>query len=140
MITKGIKQLCAEAEQEIETMTVEQVMAVKDDPQVQLVDIRDIRELWRDGAVPGALHVPRGMLEFWVDPESPYYREDFGSGRKFVFFCAGGLRSALATKTVQDMGLDNVSHIEGGFGAWRKAGRPVQVPEEAPGEGGGAKK
>ncbi len=80
MITKGIKELCAEAERDIETMTVEQVMAVQDDPHVQLVDIRDIRELWRDGSIPGATHAPRGMLEFWVDPDSPYYREEFGSG------------------------------------------------------------
>jgi rhodanese-related sulfurtransferase len=129
MITKGIKQLCAEAEQEIETMTVEQVMAVKDDPQVQLVDIRDIRELWRDGAVPGALHVPRGMLEFWVDPESPYYREDFGSGRKFIFFCAGGLRSALAAQSVHRMGLAPVAHMRGGYGAWKTAGGPTEEKE-----------
>ena len=129
MITKGIKQLCAEAEQEIETMTVEQVMAVKDDPQVQLIDIRDIRELWRDGAVPGALHVPRGMLEFWVDPESPYYREDFGSGRKFIFFCAGGLRSALAAQSVHRMGLAPVAHMRGGYGAWKKAGGATEAKE-----------
>ena len=129
MITKGIKQLCAEAEQEIETMTVEQVMAVRDDPQVQLVDIRDIRELWRDGAVPGAVHVPRGMLEFWVDPESPSYREDVGSGRKFVFFCAGGLRSALAAQSVHRMGLAPVAHMRGGYGAWKKAGGPTEEKE-----------
>jgi rhodanese-related sulfurtransferase len=129
MITKGVRQLCAEAEQEIETMTVDAVMAVKDDPQVQLVDIRDIRELWRDGAIPGALHAPRGMLEFWVDPESPYYREDFGSGRKFIFFCAGGLRSALAAQSVHRMGLAPVAHMRGGYGAWKEAGGPTEVKE-----------
>jgi rhodanese-related sulfurtransferase len=127
MITKGIKELCAEADAEIETLTVEQVMALKDDPNVQLVDIRDIRELWRDGAIPGALHAPRGMLEFWVDPNSPYYKDVFGSGKKFVFFCAGGLRSALATQAVQHMGLTPVAHIGGGFGAWKKAGGPVET-------------
>lgn len=127
MITKGIKELCAEAEAEIETLTVDQAMALKDDPNVQLVDIRDVRELWRDGAIPGALHAPRGMLEFWVDPNSPYYKDIFGSGKKFVFFCAGGLRSALATQAVQHMGLSPVAHIQGGFGAWKKAGGPVET-------------
>jgi rhodanese-related sulfurtransferase len=129
MITKGIKQLCAEAEQEIETLTVDQVMALKDDPEVQLVDIRDIRELWRDGAIPGALHSPRGMLEFWVDPESPYHREEFASGKKFVFFCAGGLRSALAAQSVHRMGLAPVAHMRGGYGAWKKAGGPTEEKE-----------
>jgi len=93
MITKGIKELCAEAEAEIETLSAEQALELKDDPEVTLVDIRDIRELWREGAIPGAVHAPRGMLEFWVDPESPYHREVFASGKKFVFFCAGGMRS-----------------------------------------------
>ncbi|MBX9609550.1 MAG: rhodanese-like domain-containing protein [Gammaproteobacteria bacterium] len=129
MITKGIKQLCAEAEREIETMTVEQVMAVKDDPNVQLVDIRDIRELWRDGTIPGASHAPRGMLEFWVDPDSPYYREEFGSGKKFIFYCAGGMRSALACRAVQRMGLAPVAHMAGGFGAWVKAGGATEARE-----------
>ena len=134
MITKGIKQLCAEAEREIETMTVEQVMAVKDDPNVQLVDIRDIRELWRDGTIPGAIHAPRDMLEFWVDPDSPYYRAQFGSGKKFIFYCAGGMRSALACQAVHEMGLAPVAHVEGGFNAWKKAGGPVtQPPPKAPG-------
>ena len=130
MITKGIKELCAAAEREIETMTVEQVMALTGDPSVQLVDIRDIRELWRDGAIPGATHAPRGMLEFWVDPASPYYRDEFGSGKKFIFFCAGGLRSALATQAVHHMGLSPVAHMAGGFGAWLKAGGAVE-PKEA---------
>lgn len=129
MITKGVKELCAEAEQEIETMSVDQVMAVKDDPNVQLVDIRDIRELWRDGAVPGAMHAPRGMLEFWVDTASPYHREDFASGKKFIFFCAGGMRSALAAQSVHRMGLEPVAHMAGGFGAWVKADGPVEEKE-----------
>lgn len=129
MITKGIKQLCAEAEQEIETMTVEDVLAAKDDPNVQLVDIRDIRELWRDGAIPGAMHAPRGMLEFWVDPDSPYFREDFASGKKFIFFCAGGMRSALAAQSVHRMGLAPVAHMRGGYGAWVKAGGPTEEKE-----------
>ena len=129
MISKGIKQLCAEAEREIETMSVAEVMAVKDSPDVQLVDIRDIRELWRDGSIPGASHAPRGMLEFWVDPDSPYYREEFGSGKKFIFFCAGGMRSALAAQAVHAMGLAPVAHMAGGFGAWVKAGGAVEQKE-----------
>lgn len=131
-ITKGIKQLCAEAAAQIETLTAEQAIAAMKDPNVQLVDIRDVRELWREGGIPGAHHAPRGMLEFWVDPESPYAKEIFQSGKKFVFFCAGGLRSALATKAVQDMGLTPVAHIEGGFGAWREKGGPVEKVEPKP--------
>jgi len=125
-LKKTVKDLVAEANAEIETIGAAQAMKLKDDPNVLLVDLRDIRELNRDGKVPGALHAPRGMLEFWVDPESPYYRDVFGSGKKFVFFCAGGLRSALAAQTVQRMGLEPVCHIEGGFRAWQEAGGPVE--------------
>jgi rhodanese-related sulfurtransferase len=124
---KGIKELVAEAEAEIETVTVDQAKALAADPKVTLVDLRDIRELERDGVIPGAYHAPRGMLEFWVDPESPYFKPVFGSGHKFVFFCAGGLRSALATQQVQRMGLEPVAHIAGGFGAWKQAGGPVEA-------------
>ena len=129
MITKGIKELCAEAEAEIETITAEEAVKCADDETVQLIDIRDIRELWREGAIPGAMHAPRGMLEFWGDPESPYYREDFASGKRFIFFCAGGLRSALATQTVQRMGLKPVAHIAGGFAAWKEAGGQTVAKE-----------
>jgi rhodanese-related sulfurtransferase len=129
MITKGIKELCAEAEQEIETMTVDQVMAARDDENTVLVDIRDIRELWRDGTIPGAVHAPRGMLEFWVDPESPYHRDLFASGKKFIFYCAGGLRSALAAQSVHRMGLAPVAHMRGGYGAWVKAEGPTEAKE-----------
>jgi rhodanese-related sulfurtransferase len=132
-IKKGIKQLCAEAEAQIETLTPEQAMAAMKDTNVQLIDIRDVRELWREGGIPGAHHAPRGMLEFWVDPESPYAKEIFQSGKKFVFFCAGGLRSALATKAVQDMGLSPVAHIAGGFSAWKEKGGPVEkIEQKAP--------
>jgi rhodanese-related sulfurtransferase len=127
---KGVKELCAEAEREIETLTAEQAIALANDPKVQLVDIRDIRELWREGGVPGAYHAPRGMLEFWVDPASPYAKDVFQSGKKFVFFCAGGMRSALAAKAVQDMGLTPVAHIAGGFGAWREKGGPTMAVEQ----------
>src|SRR3984885_12971720 len=126
-LKKTVAQMVAEANAEIETVAAADAIKLKDDPNILLVDIRDIRELQRDGRVPGALHAPRGMLEFWVDPESPYYKEIFGSGKKFVFFCAGGLRSALAAQTVQNMGLEPVCHIEGGFRAWKEAGGAVEM-------------
>jgi rhodanese-related sulfurtransferase len=131
-LKKGIKQLVAEAYAEIETLKAGDAVKLKDDPNVVLVDLRDIRELQRDGRVPGAFHAPRGMLEFWVDPESPYYKDIFGTGKKFVFFCAGGMRSALAAQAVQHMGLEPVCHIEGGFRAWKEAGGPVEdlTPKE----------
>jgi rhodanese-related sulfurtransferase len=100
-----------------------------------LVDIRDPRELERDGKVPGAFHCTRGMLEFWIDPGSPYYKPRFGEDKKFVFFCAGGLRSALGAKTAQDMGLKPVAHILGGFRGWKEAGGPTEPGEGKPGEG-----
>jgi rhodanese-related sulfurtransferase len=84
-----------------------------------------VRELEREGVIPGAVHAPRGMLEFWFDPASPYYREVFDAGKQFVLFCALGWRSALATQTLMDMGLPDVAHIEGGFTAWKQAGAPV---------------
>ena len=126
---KGYKALVAEANAQIEAISpsAAQEMSKRDD--VVLVDIRDPRELERDGRIAGAFHAPRGMLEFWIDPESPYHKEVFASGKTFVFFCAGGLRSALATKTAQDMGLEPVKHIEGGFGAWKKAGLPIEEPD-----------
>ena len=130
MITKGIKELCEEAEAQIETIEAADAIALQGNNDVQLVDIRDVRELWREGAVPGAQHAPRGMLEFWVDPDSPYHKEAFASGKKFVFFCAGGLRSALATKALQDMGLRPVAHIKGGFAAWKEAEGPIVEKEK----------
>lgn len=129
MITKGVERLCAEAEREIETWTVADALPRLDDGEVVFVDIRDVRELWREGGIPGAVHAPRGMLEFWVDPASPYARDVFQSGKRFMFFCAGGLRSALAAKAVQDMGLAPVCHLAGGFGAWKEAGGPVEKKE-----------
>jgi rhodanese-related sulfurtransferase len=134
-LKKTVKELCAEAEKEIQTITPQEAVKLKDDPGVLMVDIRDIRELQRDGHVPGAFHAPRGMLEFWIDPESPYHKDIFGSGKRFVFFCAGGLRSALATQVAQHMGLEPVCHIRGGFRAWQEAGGPVeQMPEKKPAE------
>ncbi|MEX1036040.1 MAG: rhodanese-like domain-containing protein [Sneathiella sp.] len=123
---KTVKQLVKEANGEIETLTIEEARALYGQENVTFVDIRDIRELEREGQVPGAVHAPRGMLEFWVDPESPYHRDLFASGNRFVFFCASAWRSALATKAVQDMGLPNVCHLEGGFNAWRENDGPVE--------------
>ena len=122
----GYRQLVSEAESQIVAIGVEEAIALVDDPDTVIVDVRDIRELQREGRIPGSLHAPRGMLEFWVDPESPYHREIFASGKRFVFHCSKGWRSALATRTLQDMGLAPVAHIEGGFEAWVAADGPVE--------------
>lgn len=124
---KGYRQLLDEANAEIEVVSPEEASALLDDADTVFVDIRDPRERDRDGVIPGAFHATRGMLEFWIDPESPYHKPVFASGKAFVFFCAGGWRSALATKTAQDMGLAPVKHILGGFTAWREAGLPVEA-------------
>ncbi len=131
-ITTGCKALCEAAEREIETLAIEQAVKLAGRDDTVLVDIRDIRELQRDGRVPGAFHCPRGLLEFWIDPQSPYHKPVFAQDKKFVFFCAAGLRSALAAQTAQRMGLKPVAHVEGGFGAWKKAGGPVEAPEARP--------
>jgi rhodanese-related sulfurtransferase len=133
-IVKGYKQLVEEANAAVTTLSIEDAIALHGRDDVVFVDIRDPRELEREGKVPGAFHAPRGMLEFWVDPDSPYAKPVFQQDKRYVFFCAGGLRSALAAKTVQDMGLTPVAHVEGGFGAWRKAGGPVTGPDAAPGD------
>ena len=124
-ITKGFKALVEDATKEIETLTVPEAQALLGDSEVVIVDLRDPRELEREGKMPGAFHCPRGMLEFWIDPESPYHKPVFAEDKRFVFFCGGGWRSALAAKTAQDMGLKPVAHIDGGFAAWKKAGAPV---------------
>ncbi len=124
-ITKGIKQLCDEANAKVETLSIEDAIALHGRGDVTFVDIRDPRELERDGHVPGAFHCTRGMLEFWIDPASPYAKPQFQEDKKFVFFCAGGLRSALAAATARDMGLKPVAHVKGGYGAWKKAGGPT---------------
>lgn len=125
-ITLGYKALVAAAESEIKEITASEAIELSRRPDVLLVDIRDPRELAREGRIPNAFHCPRGMIEFWIDPDSPYYKPVFGEDRTFVFFCAGGLRSALATKTAQDMGLAPVAHIIGGFGAWKAAGGEIE--------------
>jgi len=126
----GVKQLVDQAMAEIETLDLNQARTALEDPATQIVDLRDIRELQRDGKVPGAFHAPRGMLEFWVDPDSEYHRDLFSSGKRFVFYCAKGHRSALATQQVQRMGLTPVCHIGGGFEAWAQAGLPVEKVEK----------
>lgn len=132
---RGYKALLDEANATIRAVSPREAATLSARDDTVLVDIRDVRELQREGKVPGAIHCPRGMLEFWVDPESPYHKDIFASGKSFVFFCAAGWRSALATKTVQDMGLEPVMHIEGGFGAWKGAGLPVEMPEPRGGSG-----
>jgi rhodanese-related sulfurtransferase len=114
----------------VETWSLDQVHSHLEDNDVVLVDIRDIRELWREGAIPGAVHAPRGMLEFWVDPDSPYARDVFQSGKRFVFFCAGAMRSALAAQSVQAMGLSPVCHMAGGYAQWKKQGFPTETKEK----------
>ena len=125
-IKKGFKVLVEQAELEIETISVDEAIKLHNNPNVLFVDLRDVRELKREGFIPGAFHAPRGMLEFWIDPASPYYKDIFASGKKFIFYCNLGWRSALAAQIVQEMGLTPVCHIGGGFDAWQQAGGPVE--------------
>ncbi|MFJ5369508.1 rhodanese-like domain-containing protein [Bosea sp. CER48] len=127
VITKGYKALVAEAESQIETLSIEAARELLGRDEVVFVDLRDPRELEREGRMPGAFHCPRGMLEFWIDPESPYAKPVFQQDKRFVFFCGGGWRSALAAKSAQEMGLQPVAHVAGGFAAWKKAGAPVDA-------------
>jgi rhodanese-related sulfurtransferase len=131
-ITTGYKALVEAAEKEIETIPTAEAIKLAGRDDTVLVDIRDIRELQRDGKVPGAMHCPRGMLEFWIDPATHYHKPQFAQDKRFVFVCAGGLRSALAAQTAQRMGLKPVAHIRGGFGAWKTAGGPVEAPPPKP--------
>ncbi len=121
--------LVAEANTKIETIPLEGADALLDDPDILFVDIRDPRELERDGMIPGAFRAPRGMLEFWVDPESPYYKPALDSGRKLVLYCGSAWRSALSTATLVGMGFDNIAHLQGGFSGWKKAGLPIVAYE-----------
>ncbi len=125
------QQLVEQANKEITTVSIEEARAAQEDGSAVLIDIRDIRELQREGRIPGAVHAPRGMLEFWVDPESRYFRDVFAQADKtYIFFCALAWRSALATKAMQDMGMEPVAHIEGGFTAWKESGAPVEEIEK----------
>ena len=129
-LTKGYQQLIAEARARIRTLSLDEARARLGDPDVVFIDIRDVRELEREGLVPGAFHAPRGMLEFWADPDSPYYKEVFGSGKELVLYCQSAWRSSLAAAALTDMGVPRVCHFEGGFKAWKDAGAPVA--ERAP--------
>ena len=122
----GYKALIEQAEKEIETLTVPAARELHGKDDVVYVDLRDVRELEREGRIPGAFHAPRGMLEFWVDPDSPYHKTIFAEPKRFVFYCQSGWRSALATQAVKRMGLDNVCHIGGGYRAWKDAGAPTE--------------
>ena len=127
MIKPGFyKDLVARAEAQVETITVREALHLQRAEGVLFIDLRDVRELQREGKIPGARHVPRGMLEFWIDPESPYHKPFFTEDRLFVFYCNLGWRSALAASIAQEMGLEKVCHIGGGFDAWVQAGGPVE--------------
>ncbi len=125
---KGYKALLAEANAEVTMVPVDQAVGLQGDAGVVFVDLRDPREIQREGRIPGSFSCPRGMLEFWIDPESPYAKPIFAEDKRFVFYCASGWRSALAAKTAQDMGLENVAHVGGGYTAWREAGGPTEMP------------
>jgi rhodanese-related sulfurtransferase len=135
-ITLGFKDMLKAAEAEIDTMPAQEAVALQGRDDTILVDLRDPREREREGIVPGAFHCTRGMLEFWIDPDSPYHKPVFAGDKRFVFFCAGGWRSALAAQTAHRMGLKPVAHIEGGFKAWREAGGPVEKLQPKPAKTG----
>lgn len=125
MVKKGIKQLIAEAEKKSKSISVEDAKKRYGDPDTVFVDLRDVRELERDGMISGAFHAPRGMLEFWVDPDSPYYKPVFAEGKTFILYCQADWRGTLSAATLTDMGVQNVYHLQGGFGEWKKAGGPA---------------
>lgn len=129
-ITKGVKALVNEAEAQVETLTPLQVEERLGRPGVMIVDLRDIRELKREGRIPGSFHVPRGMLEFWIDPDSPYYKSRFNDAEEIILYCNKGWRSALAARSLQTMGLDRVAHMQGGMNQWQEEiGRVEPLPE-----------
>ena len=131
---KTIGQLVAEAKKRIENVTVEQLKTELERGDVQVLDIRDIRERQKLGWIPGSMHVPRGMLEFWLDPTSPYHNGRVDPEKRIILYCAGGGRSVLATDVLREMGFPNVANFETGFNSWKAAGLPVEgAPPEAPG-------
>ena len=129
-IRKSVMALVAEADAQIDRLEIDRALALHGSDDAVFVDLRDIRELARTGRIAGARHVPRGMLEFWIDPESPYHKPFFAEDRTFVFYCAGAWRSALAAKTADDMGLAPVAHLAGGIQAWIDAGGPIDPPKD----------
>ncbi|MCG6901385.1 MAG: rhodanese-like domain-containing protein [Rhodobacter sp.] len=129
MAIRPVKDLVAEAKARIRSLSVEEAQTRQQAGDALLVDIRDPRELKRDGRIPGAFHAPRGMLEFWIDPASPYHKPELATDKTLVLFCASAWRSALSVRTLQDMGVENIAEMEGGFGAWRKSGAPVDLDQ-----------
>lgn len=129
-ITRSVKQIYEEANKEVRTLSAEEAKGMLGRDDVQFIDVRDVRELAETGRIPGARHVPRGLLEFWIDPESPYHKPFFGEDKTFVFYCALDWRSALCTKAAQDMGLAPVAHLEGGLKAWHEADGPMEPPKK----------
>ena len=130
-IKKGYKQLLKEANSEITTISISEAISFHAGDTHIFIDLRDIREIHRSGKIPGSFSCPRGMLEFWIDPESPYHKDIFSKEKNFIFYCASAWRSALATKTAKDMGLMNVSHVEGGFTKWEKSGGPIEKSQNS---------
>jgi rhodanese-related sulfurtransferase len=128
-IVKGYKNLLEEANALIKTISIEQAISSYNNDEYEFIDLRDFREIQRSGKIPGAFSCPRGMLEFWIDPESPYHKEIFSSDKNFVFYCASAWRSALATKAAKEIGLSNVCHIDGGFANWEKSGGKIEKLE-----------
>ena len=131
MNIKSSKELVDDANKSIKVMSPEQVKNAYDKDEITLIDVRDIRELWKEGTIKNAIHIPRGMLEFWLDPNSSYFQQNkIGNIKKMVLYCALGFRSALATKALQEMGFDNVSNAEGGFDSLKKIGLPIAIKEK----------
>ena len=130
MPIESVKKMVEAAKAEIDNISPEEAARRAAEDGALIVDIRDVREMQRDGAIPGAMHAPRGMLEFWVSPDSPYTKEIFTEDREFVLCCAGGMRSALSTKTLKDMGMEKISHIETGFGGWKADDMPIESYED----------
>ncbi len=128
MAIKSAESMVNQAKSEISSLSIDETQKKLADGTALLVDIRDIRELKKLGRLPGAIHAPRGMLEFWVDPQSPYHRAEFATDKTLILYCASAWRSALAAKTLKDMGMDNVAEMEGGFSAWVEAGHAVEDP------------
>ncbi|SNT76319.1 rhodanese-like domain-containing protein [Paracoccus seriniphilus] len=126
-LNTSVKKMVEQARARIEEVETRDAIKMVDDPEVVIVDLRDVRERQRSGFIPGSFHCPRGMLEFWVDPESPYFKEIFAEDKKFVFHCASGWRSALSVALLQDMGFQ-AAHLKEGFSTWEKQGGPVEYP------------
>ena len=122
---KSVRKMVEQANAEVPHAPAAQLLDALEDPDTLFIDLRDIREIERDGIIPGAFHCPRGMLEFWIDPDSPYAKPQFQSGKQILFYCASGWRSALSAQTAQNMGVPRVGHVDDGFAGWKAAGGPV---------------